>query len=143
MGHYYADMFPKGEDPTFYQRYADYQRECAKEIYRITAKNPIKFEEIKLGDKLTLYAPLKGISKVKFDNKRENHDITDLFKCTAKYFGWEMGALSFNDTFVCHGKRKVIDNLEKKSYPQIRIDSPKDGFDFPQYWIEIKYFQKK
>ncbi len=142
MGHYYGEMFPRGEDKTFHQRWADYQRECAIEISEIIKNNPIKFEEVNIGDELTLYAPLKELSKVRFDNEGEFRRIRELFGARAKFYGFEMWALSWGDNFKVHDKREVKNNLENKTYPQVRIDKSRD-FDFPQYWVGIKYFSKK
>ncbi len=142
MGHYYAEMFPDGEDKTFDQRWADYQKACAIEISNLVRNNPIKPEEINIGDELTLYFPLKELSKIRFDNRGEFHRIRDLFGCRAKVYSFEMWTLYWADNFKIYDKREVKDNLENKTFPQVRIDKPRI-FDFPQFWVNIQYFEKK
>jgi hypothetical protein len=150
MGHYYAEMFPNGEDHTFHQRYFDYQRECGKEIDDIIQKNPIKFEEINIGDELTIYEPLKGLSKITFDKKEERHKIRELFDCRAKYYGWDLWALAHTDNFTVYDKRvDIYRDIEKN--PLIRISAPPKQFGkyapidwvTVQHWVSPKYFQKK
>ena len=142
MGHDYAEMFPSGEDLTFNQRWVNYQRRCAREISEIIKDNPITFEELNIGDELTLYAPLKGLSKIRFDNKGEFHRMRELFGCREKVYSFEMWTLYWADDFKIYDKRETKDNLENKTFPQIRIDKPRI-FDFPQFWINIQYFEKK
>ena len=141
MGHYAAEMSPDGEDKTFDQRWVNYQRACAIEISKLVRNNPIKFEEINIGDELTLYSPLKELSKIRFDNRGEFHRIRELFGCRAKVYSFEMWTLYWADKFRVYDKREVKDNLENKTFPQIRIDKPRI-FDFPQFWVGIEYFEK-
>jgi len=151
MGHYYAEMFPNGRDTTFDQRYFDYQRECGKEIDKIIRKNPIKFEEVNIGDGLTLYEPLKGLSAIRFDDEGEFHKIRDLFSCRAKYYNLNLWSLATCDNFTVYDKR-VDTYHDTEKHPLIRIDIPAKNIpgrlkiiDFPvfQHWVSIKYFQKK
>ena len=124
MGHYAAEMSPDGEDKTFDQRWADYQRACAIEISKLVKNNPIKFEEINIGDELTLYSPLKELSKIRFDNRGEFHRIRELFGCRAKVYSFEMWTLYWADKFRVYDKREVRDNLEKKLFRRLELTSP-------------------
>lgn len=149
MGHYYGDMFPHGEDKTFDFRYARYKQACAREISEIVKGNPIKFEEIEIGDGLTLYEPLKGLSKIRFDNKGEFHKIRELFSSRAKCYDWDFWSLVYCDNFTCYDKR--IDICREREFPLIRISSPPqqvgkyNPVDWPvfQHWVSPKYFRKK
>jgi len=142
MGHYCAEMFPNGEDRDFSYRWAKYQQECAREIEEIISKNPIKFEEIKLGEKLSLYAPLKSLSKIRFDNEGEFHKIRELFDCRMKYYSWGLWALSYIDDFTVYDKRVDL-YRETEKHPLIRINKINREFDWLQYWVGVKYFEKK
>ncbi len=140
MGHYYAEMFPNGEDKTFGFRWADYQKACAREISDIIKENPIKLDEVEIGDELTLYEPLKGLSKIRFDDEGEFHKIRELFGSRAKYSSWEFWSLANCDNFTCYDKRIVT--CDGKEFPEVRTDKPRK-FDWPQFWLPLKYFQKK
>ena len=124
MGHYAAEMSPDGEDKTFDQRWVNYQRACAIEISKLVRNNPIKFEEITIGDELTLYSPLKELSKIRFDNRGEFHRIRELFGCRAKVYSFEMWTLYWADKFRVYDKREVRDNLEKKLFRRLELTSP-------------------
>ena len=148
MGHYYAEMFPNERDDTFDFRYAKYKQECAREISDIIKDNPISFEEINVGDKLTLYLPLKGLSKIRFDNHGEYHKIRERFSSGAKIYGIEMSLLSWVDEFEVFDKREMklnddMDEMKKTRWYEIRIDEPdrKVCQPFPR-WINIKYVEK-
>jgi hypothetical protein len=150
MGHYYAEMFPRGKDNTFYQRWADYQRERAIEIEKIISKNPIEFEEIEIGEKLFIYAPLKGISKISFDNDKDFPLIRSLFSSSEHYYGWSLWPLATGDNFTVYDKRVDV-YRETEKHPLLRISSPPEphgkypAFDFStfQHWVSPKFFQKK
>ena len=144
MGHYYAEMFPNGRDDTFNFRYAKYKQECVKEISDIIKNNPISFEEIDVGDKLTLYSPLKELSKIKFDNLGEYHKIRERFSLDAQIYGIEMSSLSWIDKFKVYDKREMkLNDTENTKWYEVRIDEPDEkAFQpFPR-WINIRYFEK-
>jgi hypothetical protein len=150
MGHYYAEMYPNGEDHDFGTRWANYQKKRATEINKIISQNPIEFEEISIGDKLSIYAPLKGLSKIRFNDQGEFLPIRDLFDCRSRYYSWEMWNLALFDEFTVYDKKEVKDSLGGKTHSQIRTNViPREGsnynLDWPmfEHWISIKYFQKK
>lgn len=137
MGHYYSERHHPGEE-TFHQRYADYQKACAKEISDIIEKNPIKLEDTNVGDKLKLYSPLHGMSKVRFENKGESHKIRELFAPTAHYYSMNMWPLASVNFFTVWGKMtESICGKEKNHF--IRISKP-NLFDWNPGWIDIRYF---
>lgn len=147
MGHYYSDMFPNGEDKTFDERYAKYRKERAREIYDIILTNPIKFEEINIGDKLTLYSPLKGLSKIRFDDKGKFHKIRDFFNVSSGYYSEGKSCLSWRDEFKVYDMRRMKLNssleIENTNWDEVRVNAPrKDYFNTLPRWIHIKYFEK-
>jgi hypothetical protein len=143
MGHYYCDMFPNGRDETFYSRYAKYKQDRRGEIDDIISENPIKYKEIKIGDKLTLYAPLKGLSKIRFDDKGEFHKIREAFELSSQIYGISMNLLSSCNRFTVYDKRKMKINPENTKWYEIRIDEPSKKFlDWLPYWVDIEYFEK-
>ena len=151
MGHTYAEMHVQGEE-TFHQRYSDYQQACAREISRIIKRNPIKDKDIQIGDRVELYEPLRGLSKVRFENRGECNKIRELFAPTAQYFSMNMWALAYEDLFEVWNKREVIQHVGKREETShfIRIDEPPKpfrsmtiAFDWNPHWVEIKYFSKK
>ena len=137
MSNYCAELSGKEKDETFHSRWVEYQRERAKEISDIIGSNPIQFEEIKIGESLVLYAPLNGISKIRFDNKGESHIIKELFKPSAGYYN-DLGIWSLfcNDEFSVYDKNP-------KSFT-LRIDKPtKDLLPLFPKWIDFRYFSKR
>ncbi len=148
MGHTYAEMHVQGEE-TFFRRYAQYQQRCAKEISDIIEKNPIKNEDIQIGDRLSLYEPLLGLSKVRFDNKGEHNMIRELFASTAQYYSMNMWALAYRDFFTVWDIRtEIVHGKETGHF--VRIDEPPKpsralsfAFDWNPDWVDIRYFSKK
>jgi hypothetical protein len=139
MGHSYVDMFPRGKDKTFGFRYAKHKKRCLREISDIIEKNPITFEEITIGDDLTLYAPLKGLSKIRFDDEGEFELIQRRFGRMGGLFEMHMWELGDNHDFVVYDK-----DGRRKEYPLVRIDKPSTKFvQWNPSWIYIKYFEKK
>jgi hypothetical protein len=136
-----AEIFSNGENNTFQKRWAEYQKECALEISNIIKKNPIKFEEVNIGEKLTLYTPLKGLSKIRFDNLGEFTPIKELFRAEAHYYCIGMWSLAWMNEFTVYDKRETSNNLEKKT-SQIRIERPIEKNDIFSKWINLKYFEK-
>lgn len=143
MGHTYAEMFPNGEDKTFYQRYARYQQECAREISDIIEKNPIKNQGIQVGDKLRLYLPLLGMSRIRFDNKGESHRIRKLFGATAHYYSSDIWALAYCDEFTVWDKTTIKSNLRNEKTYLVRINKPQPSLDLFPNWVDIRYFSKE
>jgi hypothetical protein len=147
MGHSYAEMYFPGEE-TFIQRYARYQQACATEISDIIEKNPIRNEEIELGDKLELYEPLLGISKIRFENTGEFHQIRKLFDPGAQYYSMDMWVLAFQNIFTVRGKRTITqprDDLKNhtETLHLVRVDSQRKCLDWNPSWLDIRYFSKK
>jgi len=145
MGHYLSEMNPNGiTDIEIQIQLANYHKACRKEISHIIETNPISFKEINVGDKLTLYSPLKGLSKIRFDKREERHKIREFFKL--EMVGIVGGALYQCDKFEVYDKRemKLNDNInerKKTRWYEVRIDEPR-SFDWLPHWIYIKYFEK-
>lgn len=144
MGHTYAEMHYPGEE-TFFQRFAQYQQRCAKEISDIIEKNPIKNEDINIGDRVELYEPLRGLSKVRFNNTERFHKIRELFAPTAQYFSMNMWALAYGDLFRVWNKKTITQHVGKReeSCHLIRIDEPDKFLDWNPDWVDIRYFSKE
>ena len=148
MGHTYAEMHYPGEE-TFPQRYVEYQQRCAREISDIIEKNPIKNEDIEIGDRIGLYEPLLGLSKVRFENEGRYNPIRALFASTAHYYSMNMWVLAYEEQFRVFGKRTVTEPVSRddlsheKILHLIRVDEPSEFLDWNPYWIDIRYFSKK
>jgi len=133
MGHYRSEMFPNGKDREFKQRWVRYQQACAREIEEIISKNPIKFKEVFVVEKVRLYSPLNKLSKIIFDDD-EPRAIKELFGSSANYYSPEMWPLAWGGNFVVYDKRENDLSL--------RINEiPKDSFDLFPAWVNMKYFE--
>jgi hypothetical protein len=134
MGHYYAEMFQNGQDIDFERSWAEYQKDRAQEIKEIISRNPIKFEEIVVGDRINLYSPLKGWSKIHF---REDppEKIRAFFERQNFYYKPGLWMLFAYDDFTIYDKNERDNTL--------RISKPPKGFlDMFPAWIYFRYFEK-
>ena len=120
----------------FRQSFSEYQQECSREISDLIEKNPIKFEDIRVGDILKLYSPLHGVSKV---NRDGEHKIRELFAPCAGYVSSNMWALASKNFFRVWDLREEI-IFDKVSGHLVRIDEPSLPFDWNPHWVDIRYF---
>lgn len=113
----------------------EYQQACAREIDEIIFRNPIKFEDFFVGERIKLYFPLKGFSKLKFEENEPTHRLRELFRISSNYCNPEMWNLFWNDSFLVYDKNEKEDTL--------RISrKPKNYLDLFPAWIDFRYFEK-
>lgn len=97
----------------------------------VLSRNPINFEEIKIGEKVRLYAPLRELIKTNPENKLRIRDFLE-----KSFGGYEFGMeeLFWREVFTAYDKRE--------SDLALRINEiPRNSFDFFPVWVNIKYFE--
>lgn len=116
MGHYLSELWSPSDDP---QLRSNYERRSKEEIWKTCEKNPIKLEDLHIGDKVRIWDELKKIeSKVYYEGENKFKDVLrerlylvldnstltflrlfeDVLKTPMKVTGIENEFIQFSDT---------------------------------------------